>query len=216
MPMSDMSRFGVGAGLGGIGAGLGAMFMGQDQPNPYDSAKGYFDQIPGAVSPYMQQYQQSGSHANNALNGAYSDLLTDPTRQMNAIGNTYHQSPGFQFQMQQGMNGVNNAAASGGMSGTPSNMYNAANMSTGLANQDYYNYLNHGLAQYDKGMSGFGELNNQGYQANNFMGETTGNALMNQGNLAFSGQAAQNQSQGQGMGNLLGSAASLAAFIPGL
>lgn len=210
--MDNFSKFGVASGIGGIGAGIGSM-LGGGGNNSYDDASKYFNQVPGTISPYFQPYINAGQQALPQLQQQYGNLINDPTGLMNQIGSGYQQSPGYQFQTQQGMNAVNNAAASGGMSGTPANQYNAANMVNGLANQDYYNYLNHGLSQYGAGLQGLSGINQMGYNASDQLAGGLANSLMNQGNLAFSGAASQNQNQGSQWGELFGGIGTLAAFL---
>jgi hypothetical protein len=56
-------------------------------------------------------------------------------------------------------------------------------------------------------------INDMGYNASDSMAGALANNLMNQGNMKFAGQAAQNQSQGSQWGNIMGAAGSLLAFL---
>jgi hypothetical protein len=231
----NVRNFGIASGLGGIGAGLAGMMGGSN--NPYDDASKYYNQIPGAMSPYYSPYINAGHGALNqlqgqygnmmgnyqGLQGQYNQLMNDPNGMMNKIGQGYQKSPGFDFQMGQGMNAANNAAATGGMLGSPQHQQQAATMSEGLANQDYYNYMNHALGMYNtglqgnqgmfnQGLAGMQGLNQMGYNASNEYGMDIGNSLMNQGNMAYSGAAAQNQARGSQWGDVFGGLASLAAY----
>lgn len=213
MAYSDQSfnNSGQAMGWGEIGAGLAGMFTGGGN-NPYDAANKYLNQIPGAISPYYNPYINAGRGALPQLQQQYGNLMNDPTGMMNKIGAGYQQSPGYQFQVNQAMNAANNSAAAGGMSGTPAAQYNAANMVGQLANQDYYNYVTRGLNQYGLGLSGEAGINQMGYNAATDYAGALANGLMNQGNLAFSGAAAQNQQQGSQWGDIIGGIGSLAAF----
>lgn len=208
---SYLNNAGMAMGAGAFGSGLGSIF-GSSGDNPYNAANKYLQQIPGAIGPYYNPYINAGREALPGLMQQYGNLINDPSSVMNKIGAGYHESPGYQFQFQQGMNAANNAAAAGGMSGTPAAQYNAANMATGLANQDYYNYLHNALGQYGLGLSGEADINQMGYNAADQYAGALGAGLMNQGNLAFSGAAAQNQAQGSGWGNILGGIGALGAF----
>lgn len=232
----NVRNFGIAAGLGGVGAGLAGMLGGGQ--NPYDAASQYYNQIPGRMQPYYQPYINAGQGAMGQLQDQYgkmignyggiqdkyNQMMNDPNGFLAKIGSGYQQSPGFQWQMSQGMNAANNAAASGGMAGSPQHQQQAAGMAEGLANQDYYNYMNHALGAFNTGLSGnaglYGEgiqglqgLNQMGYNASNEYGQDMGNYLMNQGNMAFSGQAAQNQAQGSQWGDIFGGLASIAGFL---
>lgn len=235
----DWSKFGMASGLGGVASGLGSLFMGGGK-NPYDAASSFYNRIPGAVSPYYSPYQQAGQNALgqlqgqygqltgglNGLQGQYSSLMNDPSGMYNKLASGYHQSPGFQFQMGQGMNAANNAAAAGGMAGSPQHQQQAATMAEGLANQDFGNYMdrsmnlygqglqgNQGL--YNSGLQGLQGLNSQGFNANDQMARIMADMLSQQGQMKFAGQAAQNQSQGQGWGDMFGGIASMLPFLMG-
>lgn len=232
----NVRNFGIASGLGGIGAGLAGMLGGSN--NPYDDAAKYYNKIPGAMAPYYSPYINAGQNALGQLQGQYGHLLgnyqgiqdqynqlmNDPNGVMSKIGAGYQKSPGFDWQMNQGMNAANNAAAAGGMLGSPQHQQQASTMAEGLANQDYYNYMNHALGLYNSGLqgntnlygaglSGLQGLNSMGYNASNEYGMDIGNSLMNQGNLAYSGAAAQNQAQGSQWGDIFGGAAALAGFL---
>jgi len=234
---SDIEKFGLGAGLGGLGAGFGALFGGGGD-DPYKKGAGYLNQIPGKTSPYYQPYAQAGQGALGQLQGQYGNLLgnyggiqgqynqlmNDPNGVMNKIGAGYQKSPGFDWQMNQGMNAANNAAASGGMAGSPQHQQQAATMAEGLANQDYYNYMNKALGLYgtglqgnqglyNQGLAGTQGLNQMGFNANDQMARIMADSLSQQGQMAFAGQAAQNQSQGQGWGNMIGGAMQILPFL---
>lgn len=205
----NVQRFGTIAGLGGLASGL----MGGGGDNPYDAARSSYDKIPGTISPYYNPYIQAGQGALGQLQGQYGSLLNDPSAFYNKMASGYSQSPGFQWQLGQGMNAANNAAAAGGMLGSPQHQQQAATMAEGLANQDFMNYLRSTMGMYGMGLEGMQGLNTMGYGASNELAQSLANALMSQGNLSFAGTAAQNQQRGQSMGDIFGGLATLAAFL---
>jgi hypothetical protein len=230
---ADARAFGHAAGFGGLGAGLMGLFGGSN--NPYDSASEYYKQIPGAVSPYLNPYINAGRGAMGQLQDQYgkmvgnyggvqdkyNQLMNDPNAFLAKIGAGYQKSPGFDWQMNQGMNAANNAAAAGGMAGSPQHQQQAATMAEGLANQDYYNYMNKALGAFNTGLSGnaglYGMgiqglqgLNNQGYNASNNMANMMNDYLSNQGQMAYAGQAYNNQQQGNMWGDIFGGLGALA------
>lgn len=191
-----------------------------DQPNPANSAMPYYDQIPGMLGGYFNPYIQAGANARTALQGqygadlglgnnlrsAYGSMMNNPGALMGKIGAGFKQSPGYQFQVNQALGAANRAAAAGGMEGTPEEQQNIAGVTNNLANQDYYNYLNHGLNIYNQGLSGKqglynqgiqGDqgLNNMGWDASRGLGEDIAQAIMSQGNLAYNGQVNQNTAE---------------------
>jgi len=88
---------------------------------------------------------------------------------------TFQGSPGYQFQLQQGLNAVtNSAAANGGLGGNA--LKSLQSYGTGLANQDWYNYLS--------SLSGaYGNLTNT-------LGTTQQNQISNLQGVATLGQNA--------------------------
>jgi hypothetical protein len=200
--------FGAYGGLAGIGSGLAGLFGGGGK-DPYDAAKGYYDKIPGTISPYFNPYIQAGHGALNQLQGQFGGLINDPSAMYNKVAGGYHQSPGFQWQLGQGMNAAGNAAAAGGLAGSPQHQQQAATMAEGLANQDFQNYMSQALGLYGTGLSGMQGINQMGYNASDQLAGGLANNLQNQGNMAFAGQAARNQSRGSSWGNIFGGLASL-------
>lgn len=230
--MDDLTSFGIGTGLGGLGGGLAGMLF--NAPNPYDKASKFYDQIPDTIKKYFEPYMQQGQRAGGQLEGQYGQLtglggnlmnqygslMNNPSDIMNKIGGGYQQSPGYKFQLDQAMNAANNAAAAGGMAGSPQHQQQASTMASGLANQDYWNYLNHGLNMYGAGLQGqqglygaglegLGNMYNRGFQGSSELGNSLANSLATQGNLSYAGQASQNKSRGDLFGNLIGGAASI-------
>lgn len=216
--MNMGQAMGMGAGIGNI---LGGIFGGMNNKNPMNSAMPYMNQsrndIQNAFNPYIKTgqaqlpglQQQYGQLTSNlpGLQQQYGQLTSNPGGVVNAIGSSFHQSPGFQFQIQQALGAANRAAAAGGMAGSPMEQQNIAGTVNGLANQDYYNYLgnaenmyNRGLAGqqqlYGMGLQGQQGLYGMGYGASQNMGEDLGQLGMSQAQLAYAGQADQNQQNG--------------------
>ncbi len=174
-----------------------------NMPNPADPAMQYLNQIPGTMTPYYQPYIDAGKQSLSTLMGQYGSLINDPTSIMNKLGAGYKQSPGYQFNMSQAMNGINNAEASGGMLGTPSHQQWAGQMAGDIASQDYNNYLHNMMGLYGQGLSGMNDINHLGYTAANDLASALASNLQNQSGLAFQGQANKNQQDSDSMGNLI-------------
>lgn len=211
---SPWNQFGMSAGLGGLGAGLASLFMGTGD-NPADAANPYFQQASSQLPQYFQPYMNAGQGMLGPLGQQYGNLMNNPGGVMNAIGSGYQQSPGFQWQLQQGLAGANNAASAGGMLGTPQHQQQAATMATGLANQDYYNYLGKALGMYGQGLQGAQGLAGMGANASMGLGSDLANILGAQGQMAYAGQAGQNQAQSQEYSNLFGGIGAMLPFLMG-
>jgi hypothetical protein len=182
--------------------------------NPANAAMPYFGQIPGIYQQYYSPYMQAGANALPQLQNQFNTLMNNPGQFINHMGAGFQQSPGYQFQTQQALNAANRAASAGGMLGTPAEQQSIAGTVNGLANQDYYNWLNHSLGAYGQGLQGEQGLNQMGFSASSDMANSLASALMSQGNLAYAGQANQNQMNGGLFGAGLGFAGNvLGAFL---
>jgi hypothetical protein len=164
--------------------------------NPADAGKKYTDQIAGTITPYYQPYIDAGQTAMNTLMPQLQGLISDPAGMMNQMGSSFQQSPGYQYNVEQQTNAANQAAAAGGMVGSPSEQQALAGDISGIANQDYYNYLNHVLKMFSGGMQGMQGINQMGYGASNELAQSLANALMTQSKMAMAGAAGQNQATG--------------------
>lgn len=209
-----MSRGQLGAGAGGlIGAGLGGLFA--DWNNPADAASPYFDQIPGQLEKYFNPYIQAGNRALPGLEQQYGKLITDPSGRLNEIGAGYQQSPGFQFAMQQALQGAGHASAAGGMAGSPMAQQQSMQLASDIASQDYNNYMRNALGLYGQGLQGQHGLYNTGAESGMRMGENLASVLAQRARLAYEGQNAENQRSGGIWGSIgsgLGTAGGLFAF----
>src|ERR1700761_7078652 len=101
--------------FGQIGSGIYSLTEG----NPANAAQPYFNQINSELPGYYQPYTQGGQWAGQKLQDQFGNLLKNPGQFVNSVGSNYQQSPGFQFQVGQATNAANNAAAAGGMAGSP-------------------------------------------------------------------------------------------------
>lgn len=182
--------------------------------NPADAAMPYINQIPGQTSQYMQPYFDAGKGAFPGLQDQYSQLLSDPGGMMNKIGGSYQQSPGFKSAMEQALAAGGHAAAAGGMAGTPQNQFQEMKMATDLSNQDYNNYMKNAIGLYGQGLTGQQGMAGMGQQAGQSMADMIAQTLAQQGNLAFQGQAQQNQGNNDMWGNIFKGAGVLSAFTP--
>lgn len=243
----------LGGGAGGIFSGLGDLFsagkLNKSYPNPATGAMPFLNNIAPILQKYLSPYASLGQSTlptlqgqyaglmgeGSPLMGQYNSLMTNPGSVINSIGKSFQASPGYNFQVQQAQNAANNAAAAGGMLGSPQEQQNIAGTVNNLANQDYYNYLGHALGQYDTGLAGAqgmynkglgGEegLNEMGFQGANSLSNGLASALQSQASLSYAGQANENQMkggqagaqagmQGSGLSSLLSGAAALAPLL---
>jgi hypothetical protein len=200
--------------LGKIGNVLGIGNAGGGYTNPAQPGMEYLNQIPGAVKPYYDPYINAGKESLASLMAQYGQLVSNPGERYSQLGQGFQESPGYQFQYEQGMNAANSAAAAGGMAGTPYAQQNAATFSSQLANQDYYNYMNQVLGLYNTGLGGQSGINQMGYGASDAMANQLSSSLMNQAGMAYQGANNQNAANQAGNSNLLQmGGAALGAFF---
>jgi hypothetical protein len=196
--------FGVGSGLAGIGSGLWGMF--NNRKSPMDAANPYISQIPGQTSKYFDPYSEAGQRSIKPWEEEYNNLIKDPGGKYNKIGESFHQSPGFKFAMEQALQGGNHAAAAGGMAGSPQHEQQNMQLANDLANQDYYKYMQGATDLYGKGLTGGENMMNRGMNAGKNQADMIAQMLATQGNMAYEGQKGKNEGFGNALSSLLGGA----------
>lgn len=207
-PMSSFA-----GGFGTMGAGLAQMFSPWD--NPYDKSMSTVNNIPNTIKPYYEPSINAGNRALPNLESNYGALTNNPGQRMNQIGSDFHQSPGFQFALKQALGGIGNAEASRGMMYSPEHQQINAQTATGLADQDYYNYLGKALGLYGTGLQGEQGLYNTGVGSSRELGESLGNVDMSKAIQQYLSQQAENEHSGGGLGAFLGGAGqSFGAALP--
>lgn len=199
------------AGAGGvIDAGLDSLFSNWE--NPSDAADPYFQQMPDQLKQYFNPYIDAGNRALPGLEKQYGQLTNDPGGRLNEIGAGYHQSPGFQFAMQQALQGAGHAAAAGGMAGSPQHEQQNMGIATNLANQDYNGWLQNALGLYGTGLQGQQGMYNTGAESGMRLGENLSSILAQRAKLAYEGQNTENQRDEGIWGSIGGGVGTLASL----
>lgn len=112
----------------------------------------------GAAAPYFagagQNLSQSGQNAIGFLNNIYGQPLTQTAGMYgNALGlggpggtaaaqAAFQTGPGYQFQLEQGLDAINRSANAAGMGASGNMLREAQTFGQGLASQEYNNWLN--------------------------------------------------------------------------
>lgn len=200
-------------GIGGMMAGGGIGQMISPWQNPAKGAMGTLDQIPDELKQYYDPYIGAGQQQMGNLQGQYGQMTGDPGQLMNQLGSGFQGSPGFQFSLQQALQGSDHAAAAGGMAGSPMHEQKNMQLATNLGNQYYNQYLQNVLGLYGKGISGEQDMFHTGYNASNELGQSVGNTELSKALLQYQAQNAANQHKGGGLGSLLGGAGMLMGFL---
>jgi len=184
-----------------------------NKSNPANAAQPYLNQLPGMMQQQYNPYIQGGMGELPNLQQQYG-AMTNPNF-INQMGQNFQQSPGYQFGVNQATNAANRAAAAGGMAGSPQEQQNLAGSITGMANQDYYNWMNHAMGAYGAGVQGEHQLYDTGFNASNELANNLGSIGESQANLAYAGQQNQNQMRGGMFGAGLGLLGSVAGGLMG-
>lgn len=209
---NPFSNWGSAMGIGGLlGGALGNMFGGYSGPDP----SSYYGQIPGQITKYMQPYLSAGAGALGPLQQQLGQLTQNPGQMLNQIGGQYHQSPGFNFALNQALRGANQASAAGGMAGSPMAQQQNMGIATQLGNQDYYNWLNQATGLYSQGLGGLQNMAGMGAGVAQGASEDIAQSLAQQAQAAQIAQMQQAQQSG-GMGGLLGALAGLGMHFANL
>lgn len=129
----------VGAGVASAGASIyGSQNAASAQEQAANTASqtqmNEFNQLQGNLAPYVA----TGNNANAQLTNQLTSLTAPIT--MNEA--TLQQTPGYQFNLQQGLRGVQNSSAQRGLGVSGAEMKGAASYATGLADSTYQNQFN--------------------------------------------------------------------------
>jgi hypothetical protein len=122
--------------------------------NPANKADKYLKDIPGQGHELYDPYINAGKGQIPGLENEYKSLMGNTGDVMKRLGEGYQKSPGFDFAMKQAMQGGNNAAAAGGMAGSPQHEQENMESANNLANQDYNSYLKNAMELYQRGLQG--------------------------------------------------------------
>jgi hypothetical protein len=195
----------TGAGAGGgtvpwwqraLGGGLlagGALFGGG---SPYKGAQHTVGQIPG----YFDPYYQAGVGALPQLQQQYKQLISDPGALEAKWGEGFKESPGYKYNVEQATRAANQAAAAGGMAGSPAEQQALAHQVSGMASQDYQDYMNRLMGMYGTGLGGERGLAGMGMQA----GEDISQAMLSQAQMQMAADQARRERTGGFLGTLGG------------
>lgn len=213
MAFSDIQKYGIGMGAGNLLGGLGGFLFGGNK-NPADAANKYIGQIPNATSPYYAPWLKAGMGAIPKLEGQYDQLINNPGGKFNDIGQSFHESPGFKFALDQALGASGNASAAGGMAGSPQHSQQNMELATGLANQDYYNYMKGATGLFGQGLEGLQGMSKSGQEAGSSLADQIAQMLSQQGANAFEGAAGKNAANSSLFGNIGSGLGLLSAFMP--
>ncbi len=138
--------------------------------------------------------------------------MNDPGALFNKFAAGYKPSPGYDFMQKQGQGAAMNAAAAGGMAGSPQHQQNATQISEDIANQDFYNYLSRIMGMYGMGLQGEQGLSTSGLAASMGLVEDLASIMAQQAEMARRNAQENNQRSDQGWADIFGGIGGLASM----
>ena len=118
---------------------------------------------------FMTPWWQSGMNGLDMYQGGIN-AMQNPVAFENNIMSQYQMSPQAQFQMKQGQNGMNAAAAAGGTLGSTGAMKDMDMFNQQVTNTDMTNFLNRSLGVNSEFLNNAGNLAGMGMNAGGQMG----------------------------------------------
>lgn len=165
-----------------------------------------------SISPYEQAGRQALGQEQQFLGG-----MADPQAYINKILGGYKQSPGAQFETQQGIQAANRGAAASGMLGSGAEQKALTEFGQQVSSRDMQNYLNNILGVGREYLGGEQGLGAQGFRG----AEDIGGYRMGLGRQLGQGYGAlgrarmgEDLSRGGMVGRLAGGALGLASGFP--
>lgn len=170
----------------------------------FGGANSYLEQMKKYTDQYMNPYIDKGQGAMNILYDKSGQLINDPNAVYNKMAAGYTQSPGYQYNLDQATNASNNAAAAGGFVGSPAQQQEMQKTASGLASQDFNQYMNNQMSLFNTGMGSMGNINQMGFGASTNALNSINQMLQAQAQLKYSSDVNKNQSSGGLLGSAIG------------
>jgi hypothetical protein len=156
----------------------------------------FFNAIQRQLSPYMQ--------TGEAATGELRNRLTDLTAPVTMDQATLEQTPGYQFNLTQGLKATQNSAAARGLGSSGAALKGAATYATGLADSTYQNQFNNAWTNKNNAYNILSGTANTGAQAasmNGQFGMNAGNNISNSLIGAGNAQAGADIATGNAIGS---------------
>lgn len=203
-----------------LGSLIGSSAAAGKMKEGIDYGKGIWGDVKDNFKPWMDSGAQAAQETWNLLKpGSGADMPThaqfgvdrimNPANPFdpNAIGENFQTSPGYQFMMDEGMANINASAAAKGGLLSGATLRAGQQHATGLANQDYWNFINQtqqgmqlDTAQRQQQFANIFGVSGQGLQAAGTQGQL---GVQHAGNV-MNTTAQMGATQGQGISNAFG------------
>ena len=171
--------------------------------NPMGEANNYLNQIPGVAHAGYDPYVNEGRDASGKTKSTYESLMSDPQGFIDSLLKNYKNSEGYNFQKGELTKELGNAAASGGIAGTPLDQQNQGQAIQGLLSKDMQQYLENALGVFGKGLAGEEGIATRGYDASGKLTDTLGTTLGSQASSAFNNAQQNNKDRNDWINKLI-------------
>lgn len=131
----------IGGGLSAAGSVGGSLIGSGAQTSSTNDATNAQLQMFGITRQDLEPYNTAGQNAENMLTARLPELTAPITMDEATLKNT----PGYQFNLQQGLESTQNSAAARGLGTSGAALKGAANYATGLADSTYQNQFNNAV-----------------------------------------------------------------------
>lgn len=190
---------GIGQAVGGLTNGIiggqAAVTAGNDETGAYTQGMGMLQSTYNANSPKFNPWIQGGTQAENTL---ASDTGPNGSLGRQFTATDFHQSPGYQFDLQQGLDAINNSQSvrGGALSGGAQKAM--GNYAEQQANNGFQQAYNNFTQNQNQNFGQLSALSGQGLQAVGGLGQLGSNYAtgMNQ-NIVNQGMASAQEALGK-------------------
>lgn len=202
----------IGSGILGAGASIyGADKAASAQTDAANAALANSQNQFNTTNANLAPYRAIGSQAAGDLSTKLSDLTSPITMDETILQNT----PGYQFNLTQGLKAVQNSSAARGLGTSGAALKGASTFATGLADSTYQNQFNNANTNQTNAYNRLAGLVNTGENAGAQTG-VLGNAAVTTQNSAITGagnaQAAASNATGSALSNLASGVGGYAAY----
>lgn len=181
---------------------LSKFLWGSKKDNPAKKAMPYIEEAKKTTHQYYDPYVEQGQRVGGAYEGTAGEMAQNPQDYLNALMDSYQESPAFARQRDAALSAMSNSAAAGGMTGTPMDQQNSASLAASLASEDMQKWLDKVLGVQNTGMSAEQNIYNTGYNASSSAASDLSNLGGQQAQLAYQAQQAKNMQRANAMKGL--------------
>lgn len=168
--------------------------FGVGQRDPAKDANRYLDKIPGIGHDLYDPFINQGREAGGILKDQYGRML-DPGKFMDDIMSKYKMSEGSMYKRDQLGKGIGNAAAAGGIAGTPEHQREYGEMANSIMSQDMQQYLENALNIHGRGVSGEQDFYNKGFGASGSLADMLAGVLGSKAGLSYQSGTQKNANE---------------------